>query len=751
MIGKTVLHYKILEKLGEGGMGVVYKAEDTKLKREVAIKFLPKHISTNDEERERFKIEAQAAAALNHPNIATIHYIEETDDETFIVMEYIDGQELKEEIRPGPLPLEKAIDIAIRIGEGLQAAHEKDTIHRDIKSSNIMLTQKGQVKIMDFGLAKVRGVAKITKEGTTLGTTTYMSPEQARGEQVDRRTDIWSLGIILYEMVSGKLPFTGDYEQAVFYSIFNEEPEPLTSLRTGVSIELERIVSKSLAKNPAERYQHIDEMLVDLKALTKEQKRSISKSEIPVEEKASKSLLNNKIAWIGAVLLIVLIMVLILFVPGKKPEINNNSIAVLPFENINEDKENDYFCAGITEDIITDLSKVKELKVIPRSDVLVFRSGEINTKKVAQMLNVAYILEGSVRKSGQQVRITAQLIEMQKGYQVWGERYDRKLEDIFEIQTEVSQKITDAMRISLTDSEREYLAHKPTKDLRAHDFYMRGREFLLNETKQNNESAIEMFERALGIDPKYSLAYVALAEAYSLKYIFYDGNPKWLGKIISANDKALELDPNLIEAQFGNGLVLYHQKRFKQACQAFQKVIDQNKNFYPAYRWAGSGYLILGDYDTAINYFKKATEIKPYSEEPWIYLQMVYRKTQDYDAAEKIGQKALEVVERRLEAYPDDVIALSRLSALYASMGNKKLALETLNKVLIYDPKDGLALYNCACTCAQIGEKAQALEFLQKAIDIGFINAIGWIKQDPDFDDIREDPKFKEIISKTSG
>jgi len=289
MVGQTISHYKILEKLGEGGMGVVYKAEDTNLKREVAIKFLPRHIAANEADRERFKIEAQAAAALNHPNIATIYAIEEIDDEMFIVMEYIDGQELKQRIDAGPLKVDEVLNIAMQIVDGLQAAHNKGVFHRDIKSANIMLTENDRVKIMDFGLAKIKGQMKLTKTGTTVGTVAYMSPEQTRGQEVDHRTDIWSFGVVLYEMLTGQLPFKGEYEQAIVYSILNEEPEPVTGFGTSVTMRLERIVNKALVKNPAERYQTADEILVDLRS---EEKESLPRQEIKSSKVLSKPLLG---------------------------------------------------------------------------------------------------------------------------------------------------------------------------------------------------------------------------------------------------------------------------------------------------------------------------------------------------------------------------------------------------------------------------------------------------------------------------
>jgi len=438
LVGKEILHYKVIEKLGEGGMGVVYKAEDTKLKRDVAIKFLPRHIAVSEEESERFKIEAQAAATLNHPNIATIHAIEEYDNELFIVMEYIDGRELKSIIDDKQLSIDEVHNYTTQIASGLQAAHEKGIIHRDIKSANIMITDRGQVKIMDFGLAKIGGQTQLTKVGTTLGTVAYMSPEQTRGEEVDQRTDIWSFGIVFFEMLTGEQPFNGDYEAAIIYEILNEEPKAIQLFRQDVPETIATLTSELLQKDANKRIKSTKEILDRLKAKPAEPKKN-------GDEK---------------------------------------SLAVLYFENMSPDKENDYFCAGITEDIIIDLSKIRELKVIPRSDVLSFKMKEVNSRKVGEILGVTYILEGSVRKAGQQIRVTAQLIDIRTGFQVWAERYDRLLEDIFDVQIELSQKIAEALKVSLSDSERESLAQKPTDDLRAYDFYMRGRDFLTTGGKK---------------------------------------------------------------------------------------------------------------------------------------------------------------------------------------------------------------------------------------------------------------------------
>jgi serine/threonine protein kinase/Flp pilus assembly protein TadD len=705
LTGQTILRYKIIEQVGQGGMGVVYKAEDTKLKREVAIKFLPHHIAADAEDRKRFEIEAQAAASLNNPNITTIYSIEEYNGDAFIVMEYIDGIELKEKIRSGPLPMNEITDISVQIIDGLKAAHEKGIIHRDIKSQNIMLTKNGKIKIMDFGLAKIGGVTQTTKIGTTMGTIAYMSPEQLRGEEIDQRTDIWAFGVVLYEMVTGELPYKGDYEAALIYSILNEDIKPVRSIRKDVPENIEILISRLLKKNQAERINSLNGILDMLKT-------------------------NPS---------------------GTLKEKSERSIAVLYFENMSPEKENEYFCAGITEDIIIDLSKIKGLKVIPRSDVLPFRTKEVNSAKVGEILGVSHILEGTVRKAGQRIRVTCQLIDIHNGFSLWSERYDRLLEDIFEVQIELSQKIAEALKVSLSESEKKMLAKKPTDDLRAYDFYMRGRDYLNAGGKINNELAIKMFEHAISIDANYALAYIGLSDAYSFQYMYYDGDQKWLGMIISASEKAKELDPDLLEVGVTKSVVLYYQKRFEESKYSLRKFIEKKDDNYLAYFWLGVVEEITKEYQKAVVHFEKAAEIKPYSEEPWLHIEMVYRRMGDLSASKNAAEKMLQRTNKKLSVNPRDGIALSRVAATYAILGDRESALSTLASVLEMAPNDGLAIYNCACTYAQLGEKEKSFEYLRKAINIGYKNIIEWIDNDPDFKAYKTDPEFKAILSKVGG
>ncbi|MGE5796490.1 MAG: protein kinase domain-containing protein, partial [Ignavibacteria bacterium] len=452
MIGKTILHYRILEKLGEGGMGVLYLAEDSKLKRQVAIKFLPHYIAANKEERQRFEIEAQAAASLNHPNISTIHAIEESDDEIFIVMEYIDGVELKEKINPPSsplsergdivgLPTDEAVNIAIQIAEGLEAAHKKGIIHRDIKSGNVMITKDGKIKIMDFGLAKIGKGTQVTKVGSTIGTIAYMSPEQARGEELDHRTDIWSFGVILYEILTGKQPFKGDYDQAVIYSILNEEPETIKN----ISLELNTIVQKALAKAPADRYQSAKEIFDDLTELKSNSFSKTypqtSKHKLPLKKK-------NKKWFVPAAIIIFVAFLFTAYIYfnslSERNEISSvrKMIVVLPFENLGSPDDN-YFADGITEEITSKLASIGSLGVISRNSAVQFAKSNKSTKEIGKELGVDYMLEGTIRwakgKDNQnRVRITPQLIRISDDTHIWADSYDRVLDDIFKIQNEIA-------------------------------------------------------------------------------------------------------------------------------------------------------------------------------------------------------------------------------------------------------------------------------------------------------------------------
>ena len=703
LIGQRVQQYRILEKLGEGGMGVVYKAEDTKLDRMVALKFLPPALNPEDAEKERFLREAKTASALNHPNVCTIFDIREEDGEQFIVMEFVEGETLKARIRRSRLPIDDVVRIAQQIAEGLLAAHGKGIVHRDIKSDNIMLAGDGRVKIMDFGLAKLLSAGMVERSRSTAGTLSYISPEQIKAEEIGPGADLWSLGVVLYEMLTGQLPFSGDHEAALIYEVLNSDPPSVAVRRPDVPSHLQTLVTSLLQKNRSLRPGSAQEVIDRLRQAPAE----------PVRQ-------------------------------------DDRSIAVLYFENMSSDKESDYFCAGMTEDIITDLSKIRELKIISRTDVLPFRHKEVNTREVGETLRVKYILEGSVRKAGNRMRITAQLIAVETGFHVWADRFDRLVEDIFEVQTEVSRKIAEALKVSLTETEEQLLSKPPTRDLRAYDLYMRGRELLYLRGKKNNEAAIRMFENAIALDQQFAAAYAALGEAYSYMYTWYDGDKKWLGKTIEVSRKALALDADSIEAQFSIGTVHFQQKQFDEARQIWERVIKQNPDYYDAHRWLGISADIAGAYDEAHRYYDQCIRLKPYSEEPWMHKYMTYLRQGDQNASTQAKKKLLEVGEQKLKINPNDAILLSRMAAPYADFGDRPRAYAVLKKVLEIDPTDGLAQYNCACTYAVMGDRQEAITCLKNAILWGYKNVKEWIKIDPDLESLRSDPEYQALVAEAA-
>ena len=720
-------------------MGEVYLANDTKLDRKVALKILPADMvgaksESSDDRVRRFVQEAKAASALNHPNILTIYEIDEIDSEHFIATEFVDGYTLRDRIRMGPLTAIEALDIGIQIASALNATHSVGIIHRDIKPDNIMLRHDGIVKVLDFGLAKLTPERQSANEtdsmaptqhffkteiGVVMGTAQYMSPEQARGFEVDARTDIWSLGCVLYEMIASQQPFHAPTTVDVMSGILSREPNSLLPFLAEGPREYDRIVLRALRKDREERYQTIKDLLTDLRDL----KREVDTQTQRVSTSPSNPSISAEVS----------------AVPEK-------SIAVLYFESMNPGDESDYFCAGITEDIITDLSKIKELKVVSRADVFPFRKKEVNTRQVGEALRVNYILEGSVRTAGNRIRINAQLINVRDGYHLWAERFDRQVEDIFDLQNEVSQKIVDALKVSITDSERQLLAQKPTDDLRAYDFYMRGRELLYLKGRRNTESAIGMFENAVAIDPNFASSYAGLAEAYSAMYEWYDGSSTWLSKAIEMNQKALALDPTSLEAQFGIAMVYFHHRRFSDAIRIIDEILKENSEFYPAYVRLGMIAELSNDLEGALKHYRRAAKLKPQDEDSWLNLAGAHRKLGNIDAANKAMLKVIEITSRKLEASLDDIIVMSCLAEAYARFGSREEANATLRRVLELEPNDGLAVYNCACAYALLGEKLSATVLLRRAYQNGFRTVGHWAKTDSAFESLRDDPEFQQLV-----
>jgi len=727
MIGKAVSHYKILEKLGEGGMGVVYKAEDTKLKRTVALKFLSPRALGSEEEKTRFINEARAAAALDHPNICTIHEIDEAEEQTFISMAYIEGQSLKEKIEAGPLTINESLQIGIQIAKGLQEAHERGIVHRDIKSGNVMLTPRGQAKIMDFGLAKMGKGELKTKEGTTLGTVAYMSPEQAQGEEVDHRTDIWSMGVILYEMITGRRPFRGDYEQAVIYSILNEEPEPITGLRTGVPMELERIVGKTLAKDPDQRYQHADELIVDLRALLTESTTEGSVStrtifRVPPKRRA-RSLLVTGIILVAAVILITgyFLIQSARRVVGPESgavagEIWKNSIAVLPFRDLSPAGDQEYFSDGMTEAIIGKLTGLKDLKVISMTSAMRYKSPDRDMKKIGQELDVSTILEGSIQKEGNRIRVNAQLINVGDDAHLWSHTYDRELQSVFAIQDSISEAIVDAMRIKLLGDDRAELIKRHTDNLEAYNAYVQGR-FLWNKrVEEHLMKAIEYFEDAIELDPNYALAYAGLADAYSVlpSNIGYPPEQAF-PKAREAAEKAVQLDDELAEAHASMGLALANEGDPDQAEKEYKKAIELNPGYAYAHYWYSLLLGNMGREEGSLKELETAYELDPLSVVILVNLASKKAASDDTTKVEELFNRAIEVEPGRGATY-------SIYARYLGQIGKVKEAEELIKRALEIEPNRVSTYIAYGDGLREIGRTQEAIQLYYQALEIDSAN-----------------------------
>ncbi len=705
MIGQTISHYKILEKLGEGGMGVVYKAQDLKLDRPVAIKFLSSHLSASEENKTRFVQEAQATAALNHPNILSVYDIDSYDKGMFFVMEYVEGKTLKSHItglKAGEgIPVPQTIDWTIQIAQGLKAAHEKGIIHRDIKPENIMLTKDGHPKIMDFGIAKLKGGTGLTKTGTSLGTLSYMSPEQAQGASADQRSDIWSLGVVFYEMLTSEVPFRGEHEAALMYLIVNEQPPMPSQIDRRVSPQVDAVVMKMLEKDKNIRYQKMDEVVKSLSAV---------RSELDAVH------------------------------AGK-----TKSIAVLPFANMSTDQENEYFSDGLTEEIIANLSRLKDMKIIARTTSMQYKGTKKDVKTIGRELGARYIIEGSVRKFQNDLRITAQFIDVEDGTQLWAGTYKGTLADVFDFQEQVSKQIVDALAVKLTPTEQVALTKRSTLNAEAFDYYLRARGFLYRLTKGNTNIAIQLFQKAIELDGRFAAAYAGLGEAYAYLYQHWDRRESWLEKAVESSLKAQLYDPTLSEAFAALGVAYFNKKAFEDALTAGRKAIELDPNNHIAYWILGRIYRQMDRDKDSVDLFKKTIELNPDFYTALGDLRMVYERIGDRTKSELMLHQSKEYFPKYLLRHPEDARAHMFYATNLAELNFKEEAKVEAAKALELSPGETVILYNAACFYSQLGEKQLAVQTLKDAIATGWQD-YEWIKRDPDFDSIRNEPGYAELM-----
>ena len=706
--GHTLSHYRLLEKIGEGGMGVVWKALDTSLDREVALKLLPDSLAQDPAKLARLESEAKTIAALNHPHIVTLYSIEEAEGRRFLTMELVSGRTLAEMIPADGLPFAELMRIAVPVADAVSAAHRRGIVHRDLKPRNIMVDAEGRAKVLDFGLAQSPPplasedlsdrTTRTFAGGVLSGTLAYMSPEQLQAEPTDPRTDVFSLGVVLYEMATGRRPFAAKSAAELVTAILRDAPVPPTRLRTGLPGRMDRLIARCLEKDPRYRLQSAVDLGWELEQLQAEEQRE-----------------------------------------------KTRAVAVLPFVDLSREKDQDYLCEGLAEEILIALSKVEGLRVASRAASFRFRSREADVRETGRRLGVEALVHGSVRKSGDRLRVAVELVNVADGFDIWTEVYDRGMQDVFAVQDEIARCVVQALGVRLSEAERETLGKPAAADVRAFDYYLQARKFFYQYSRKSMRFARELLERAIALDPAYARAWSGVADCCAFLYLNGGRRAEDAEQADAASRRALELDPALAEAHASRGAALSLLGRHQEAEQAFEAAIRLDPGLFEAHYFYARDAFTRGEPEKAIQHYEAAMRARPEDYQSPLLVGQIFEDLGRSAEAQAVRRRGVRIAEEHLRLRPDDARALYMGANGLVALGETARGLEWADRALALDPEDAMLLYNIGCIRAMAGAADGALDCLERSVRAGMRNR-GWLEHDSNLDTVRSHPRFEALM-----